>query len=395
VVIVGGGWGGLTAASRPAPPGARLEVVLVERDTGFRSLPLSNAWLVGRAPDAPPRRDYAAWPRARGYRAFCGPRSRPSIANAGACIPHRGARLRLADPRRRHSHDYAPWLGDDARAIEATRRLYPAGFLAGELDALQQKLAGLQGGELLMTVPPRPGALPAGALRARADDRLVAEDARHQGPPDPGRCRRRHAALQSHVRRALQGPGPPPDPRHGEVHRPLRQACCTPSSTNCASTTRSSSRRSSAARPRPQQAGLLEADAAGRPGAWAALRSAAPARAIGDERVFLVGDLLGRASPLFGHYPKSAHMAVRQGRIAAAAIAAQARRAPAPTFPESVCHVFTDIDPPEMMRIDAQLSASRRRPHHPGRAPGGRAPAARRGPAAWAQGLYAEMLAAE
>lgn len=27
---------------------------------------------------------------------------------------------------------------------------------------------------------------------------------------------------------------------------------------------------------------------------------------------------------------------------------------PAPALPESVCHVHTDVDPPEMMRIDAQ-----------------------------------------
>jgi hypothetical protein len=42
-------------------------------------------------------------------------------------------------------YDYAPWLGDDARAIEAVRRLYPAGYVAGELDALQAQAGGVQG----------------------------------------------------------------------------------------------------------------------------------------------------------------------------------------------------------------------------------------------------------
>ena len=74
----------------------------------------------------------------------------------------------------------------------------------------------------------------------------------------------------------------------------------------------------------------------------------------GDARVFPVGDAVGRASPLFGNYPKTAHMAVRQGQAAAAAIAAQAQeKAPAQALPESVCHVFTELDPPQAMRIEA------------------------------------------
>jgi hypothetical protein len=74
----------------------------------------------------------------------------------------------------------------------------------------------------------------------------------------------------------------------------------------------------------------------------------------GDERVFLVGDLLGRASPLFGAYPKSAHMAARLGRIAAEGIVARLRGvSPAPTFPESLCFVHTDVEPAEALRIEA------------------------------------------
>jgi len=114
--------------------------------------------------------------------------------------------------------------------------------------------------------------------------------------------------------------------------------------------------------------------------------------AIGDERVFLVGDLLGLASPLFGHYPKSAHMAVQLGRIAAAEIAARSRgKLPAPQLPESVCHVYTDVDPMEMMRIDAGyrlrgdgLIAQTVRQHED--------PQPRGEDRQWAHGLYMEML---
>jgi hypothetical protein len=70
--------------------------------------------------------------------------------------------------------------------------------------------------------------------------------------------------------------------------------------------------------------------------------------------VYPVGDCVGRVSPLFGPYPKTAHMALRQGQAAAAAIAAAARGQPPPAaLPESVCHVFTELDPAQAMRIEA------------------------------------------
>jgi NADPH-dependent 2,4-dienoyl-CoA reductase/sulfur reductase-like enzyme len=90
------------------------------------------------------------------------------------------------------------------------------------------------------------------------------------------------------------------------------------------------------------QAGLIESDTAGKPGGWAGF-DPLHLHAIGDPRVFLVGDLLGRASPLFGQYPKSAHMACRLGRIAATDIAARSHGTqPQPELPDSVCHVYTD-----------------------------------------------------
>src|SRR3989338_8142589 len=52
VVIVGGGWGGLTAARYLRDLAPELEVVLVERSATFRSLPLSNKWLFGFGPGA-------------------------------------------------------------------------------------------------------------------------------------------------------------------------------------------------------------------------------------------------------------------------------------------------------------------------------------------------------
>src|SRR5574340_1618587 len=60
VVIVGGGWGGLTAARHLRDLAPELEVVLVEKNASFRSLPLSNKWLVGLAAEGAGRHAYAA-----------------------------------------------------------------------------------------------------------------------------------------------------------------------------------------------------------------------------------------------------------------------------------------------------------------------------------------------
>lgn len=103
-----------------------------------------------------------------------------------------------------------------------------------------------------------------------------------------------------------------------------------------------------------RQAGLLEPGADGKPGNWVAIDPQA-LHAADDPRVFPVGDIVGKVSPLFGQYPKTAHMALRQGQAAAAAIVARARgrEAPPTALPDSLCHVFTELDPPQAMRIEA------------------------------------------
>jgi NADPH-dependent 2,4-dienoyl-CoA reductase/sulfur reductase-like enzyme len=140
VLIIGGGWGGLAAASRCAQRAGSEVVTLVEREPAFRSLPLSNAWLVGLRAE-PPRAAGRDGRRGR-LPLSCVPRPPPSTAMQRRVHTTQGVLdydwLILATGIR---YDYAPWLGDDARAIEAVRREFPAGYVAGELDALKRKLA--------------------------------------------------------------------------------------------------------------------------------------------------------------------------------------------------------------------------------------------------------------
>lgn len=73
---------------------------------------------------------------------------------------------------------------------------------------------------------------------------------------------------------------------------------------------------------------------------------------------------------------RRAHMATGFGRIARKSPRRLRGTLPQPQLFESVCHVYTDIAPPVMMRIDAQYRLARRRPDHPGRAPARRPAAA-------------------
>jgi NADPH-dependent 2,4-dienoyl-CoA reductase/sulfur reductase-like enzyme len=389
VVIVGGGWGGLTAAARLRRVAPELELTLVEREAAFRSLPLSNAWLLGREPEALPPQDYALAARTFGYR----------YLQAEATGIDRQSRRVQAGPQALDydwlilaagiRYDYAPWLGDDARAIEAVRRLYPAGYVAGELDVLRRKLDEFKGGDLLMTVPLGPSRCPpapyeravmiAASLKARnIKGRLLLVDA-------GGGMQRFNRVFAERYKDQIQ------HLTHATIKAidPFARTLATEFD---------EIRFDDAIIIPPQgaadivrQAGLLETDAAGKPGAWAAF-DPLHLHAVGDERVFLVGDLLGRASPLFGAYPKSAHMAARQGRIAADEIIARARGVmPAPTLPDSECYVHTAVDPAEMMRIEARyrlrgdgLIVQTVRQHED--------PQPRGEDLEWARGLYREML---
>ena len=112
----------------------------------------------------------------------------------------------------------------------------------------------------------------------------------------------------------------------------------------------------------PQQAadlawdcGLVSAGAGGKNDGWASC-DPVTLNAPGDERVFLVGDLLDRVSPLFGFYPKTGQIAAGLGRIAAVQIAARAAGIAAEKLlPDSTCYVINRPQPKEMTRLDTSF----------------------------------------
>lgn len=351
VVIVGGGWGGLSAARHLRDADPELDITLIERNPAFWSCPLSNQWLVGRLDDDRLRRDYAAAARRWNYRFVRGEvsaidRDRRQVVSPAGTFGYDWLVLAVGI-----RHDYRAWFGDDRETAEYARATYPAAWTPGpEFAVLRNKLARFRGGDLLLTIPPAPfrcppapyerAALLAGWFESRGiPGRIIILDA---NPPFQ-EFQRRFREFDGRIVYHSQTPVVSIDPRARVARTEFEDfgfddAILMP----------------------PQQAGdlawqagLVGRDAAGQPTGWAAVD---PLRFVSrdDERIFLIGDMIDRVSPLFGHYPKSAHMAARQGRLVAHRIAALARGTEAPReLPDSRCHIATQFDPPEAVRIAA------------------------------------------
>ncbi len=352
VVVVGGGWGGLSAARHLRVMAPELEVVLLERNPLFQSLPLSNKWLAGLIDGRRLTHDYAVAAKAFGY-AFVRAevatidREHRRILSSAGTFDYDWLVLACGI-----GEDFGAWFGADRSAADHARQHYPSAFQAGgELAILKRKLDGFAGGDLLMNIPPSPYRCPpapferamliAWLLKSRGiKGRLTVLD---PGAGILGFPRLFAERFREQINYVPYAPVKSVDPFRRIVTTDLHEY-----------------RFDDAILMPPQragelawQAGLIGRDAGGRPTGWA---DQDPLRlhAQGDERVFLVGDLIGNASPLFGHYTKSGHVAASLGRIAAGEIAARSRGIEAPvSLPESICHVMSNVDPAESIRIEA------------------------------------------
>lgn len=351
VVVVGGGWGGLSAARHLRALAPELEVVLIERNPSFFSMPLSNKWLAGLVDDRLLTHDYRAAAQAHGY-AFLQAevsavdRERRRVHTAQGALDYDWLVLAVGI-----RHDYAAWFGAERRAIDEARQRYFCAYTpGGEFRALKAKLDAFKRGDLVMTIPPPPyRCQPAPYERALVIGHLF----KTRAVParltllDPNQVPQHFADVFEEQYKDQIAVVP-----HARVKAldPFAKTIATEFD---------DIRFDDALLMPPQQAGelawqagLIGRDADGKPSGWAA-QDPLHLHAVGDERVFLVGDLIDRASPLFGHYPKSGHLAARLGRIAAQEIAARSRgQAPEALLPESRCFVTTRLAPPEQLRTD-------------------------------------------
>jgi len=353
VIIIGGAWAGLSAARELRQRSPDLDVLVIDREPILRSLPLSNTWLVDRTPERMPRLDRAALAGQVGYRFLAAEvlqvnRTQRRVHTSQGALEYDWLLIATG-----LSYDYGAWFGGDLQAARVARENFPAGFVADELDRLKQGLAGFGGGTLVMTIPASPYRCPpapyerammlAWWLKTRhIKGKLIVLDAggglsrftRLFADRYPDHIEHRpYSVIRSvdpHGRRVLTD--------DDDLH--FDHALLLPPM---------------GAGPLVERAGLLDRDKQGQTVPWA---SVDPVRLCSplDERVYLAGDLVGSVSPLFGHYPKTAHMAVRLGAIAAQQIAARSARAPElpVQLPHSTCHVWLDAEPPEQLRMEVQ-----------------------------------------
>ena len=351
VVIVGGGWGGLSAASHLRRLAPDLDVVLVDRQAAFMSFALSNRWLVDPGAAAIARYDYAALAATWGYRFMQAgvdsiDREQRSVTTSAGRLPYDW--LVLAPGIR---ENYAAWQLDEPQAVAELRQHHSGAMLnPADLPALKKRLAGFKGGDLLMTIPPAPYRCPPAPYERamliawwlktqRIPGKLVIIDPNPLMPAFKSILLDRFKEQITYL-----------------DHAKVRQIDLA---RKTVSTDIDDIRFDEALLSPPQeaadllwQAGLMRRDDGGRATGWAD-QGALDFRSVADERVFVIGDAAGLVSPLFGYYPKTGHVANRMGAIVAQQIATRSTGKSYPALlPESVCHVLSSVEPDEQTRIE-------------------------------------------
>ena len=153
VVVVGGGWSGLSVAKYTKIHAPQAEVILVEQRSEFISCPMSNLWLFDKVDLEYLTHDYLQAARENNYIFF----------NASAInVDKKNKLLQTTNGDIEYDYlvlatgieyDYSFWT-DDLTLERQLRQDYPAAFMAGsEHLTLKKKIHNFKGGNFIMTVP--------------------------------------------------------------------------------------------------------------------------------------------------------------------------------------------------------------------------------------------------
>jgi NADH dehydrogenase FAD-containing subunit len=154
VIVVGGGWSGLTMAKYLKRFNPGFEVTLLDRRQSFVSFPLSNAWLANQVSLDFLSHSFYEAANNHGYR----------FLHAGVIGFDRESR-RVYTEQGYFEYDYlvlAPGIEydytrigvDDPLEQQRLYQQYPGGFVAGsELLTIKRKIEGFSGGTFVLTVP--------------------------------------------------------------------------------------------------------------------------------------------------------------------------------------------------------------------------------------------------
>lgn len=345
ILIVGGGWGGLSAASALA---TQADVVLIERNAAFVSLPLTNRWLAGLDDGRRMTQNYAAAARRFGYR----------FVQAEVGQIDRAARKVMTNGGQ-FAYDWlilAPGIAEDAGALvdgdrDAARHIeqqFSSTYQSGSgFPALKQKFENFSQGEFLITLPPAPYRCPpapferaiilAHAIKTRGLKAHLTVIA--SGAPWPAYQRVFNDEFRDQVSYLPNTPIRQLDPYRRVLTTDIDelkfdQAIIMP----------------------PQQAAnLCRENGLLAPKTSFVTVNPKNFNIFDDERVFVIGDSVGQVSSLFGHFPKTGELASDMGRIAAAEIISRITGKEAPAMlPESTCFAYLSLQPAQFTRIESR-----------------------------------------
>ncbi len=153
VVVVGGGWSGLSVAKYTKIFAPTADVVLVEQRHEFISCPLSNLWLVDKVKLEYLTHDYLQAARKNNYTYF-------HATAIGLDKENQILKTSNGDIAYDYlvfapgiDYDYSRWTKDIAFENKL-RQEYPAGFIPGsEHMTLKNKIQNFKGGNFILTVP--------------------------------------------------------------------------------------------------------------------------------------------------------------------------------------------------------------------------------------------------
>jgi NADPH-dependent 2,4-dienoyl-CoA reductase/sulfur reductase-like enzyme len=355
VVVIGGGWGGLAAARQLALQAPELDVVLIEKSERFVTLPLSNRWLLGLNGGQGLYRQLAPVAQAIGYRLIqrevtAIDRANRLIVTTGETIPYDWLVL---SPGIRE--DWASLCGGDEVVGRKAQQSFFSGFVAdADFAGLKERLAKFAGSNFLINIPPAPYRCPPAPYERAV---MIAWFFKSRG------LRSKLTLVEANA----------PWPSYQRIFKtyfpeqitylPQTRVRQLDPDKRIASLDIDDMAFDDAILMPPQQAGelcwqagLIDPGENGQPTGWAAVDPLS-FRSRADPRIFVVGDSVGRVSPLFGHYPKTGQMAARMGSIAAGQIAALSRgQTSRLALPESTCYAQLNVDPPELAEIVASYT---------------------------------------
>lgn len=345
VVIIGGGWGGLSAARQLA---GTCDVLLIERNAEFISLPLSNRWLAGLDDGRRLRQNYRSAANLLGYRFQQGEvkgidMARRLVSSSAGDFPYDW--LIVAAGISETDHEL---LEGDQAAAAYMRQHFPSGYTAGkELETLKAKLAAFSTGEFLLNIPLAPYRCPPAPYERAV---IIAQNIKSRGLKARLTVVEPNAPWAGYQRIFNEQFGDQvnylPNTRLRKID-PYRQIATLDIDEIHFD--------DAILMPQQQAADLCRNNGLnGRNSAWATVNPRNFAF-LGDDRVFVIGDSVGAVSPLFGHYPKTGEIASRMGSIVAAEIIGRITDKPTePNLPESTCFAYLSLNPPEFTRIESR-----------------------------------------